>query len=153
MGQRHTPTMREVAAGKGAGGPNSIPCFEAHSRYSLLDRAHYRVEYQTLRRLPKSNAILFTVRSYVDPLRNVERAPMAAAAVAANLRRRYKGSFQYFSIGALLHRVGAQRVLVGNVSNAVSTGVRCWSRNQNNCMSPLLLLHRLRGFQRLSLFF
>jgi hypothetical protein len=36
-----------------------------------LDRMHLRVERQTIRRLPKAGAVLFTIRVSLDPLRAV----------------------------------------------------------------------------------
>jgi hypothetical protein len=56
-----------------------------------------KTEYQTLRRLPRTRAILFTVRTMVEPLPTLEAHPTAAAALAASLRgmspamRAYKG--------------------------------------------------------------
>ena len=38
-------------------------------------RLHLRVERQTLSRLPKSNAVLFTIRTYMDPLSTFEGRP------------------------------------------------------------------------------
>jgi len=43
---------------------------------------HLRVEYQTLRRLPRSRHILFTIRSYIDPLSSIAASPAAASALA-----------------------------------------------------------------------
>ena len=45
-----------------------------------------RVERQTLTRLPESAAVLFTIRTYVDPLEDAIDGPVAAAALAARLR-------------------------------------------------------------------
>lgn len=42
-----------------------------------------RVERQTLRKLPQSRAILFTIRIYVDPLAALEKQPAAASIAAA----------------------------------------------------------------------
>ena len=53
--------------GGGVGGPSDM---------------HLRVEYQTLRRLPRSRHILFTIRSYIDPLAAVAASPAAASALA-----------------------------------------------------------------------
>jgi dimethylamine monooxygenase subunit A len=52
--------------------------------------AHIRVERQTLRRLPRSGDILFTVRVYVDPLAALVRHPggrLLADALQAQVRR------------------------------------------------------------------
>ena len=44
---------------------------------------HLRVEYQTISRLPRSDHILFTIRSYIDPLPRVA-AHLPSAAVLAS---------------------------------------------------------------------
>lgn len=73
------------------------------ARFSDLDvaaRAFIRVERQTLRKLPQSRDILFTIRIYLDPLGAIARHPertRIAAAFAAQLQaldqeqRDYKG--------------------------------------------------------------
>lgn len=56
-----------------------------------------KAEFQTLRRLPTSNMILFTIRTYKQPMEELRAVPGAAAALAASLRglspqlRSYKG--------------------------------------------------------------
>ena len=45
------------------------------------------MEFETFRRLPESRFILFTVRTYQDPVRGVERAPVAAQALSGAVRR------------------------------------------------------------------
>jgi len=45
-----------------------------------------KVELQTLRRLKKSNDILFTVRTFLQPISRLEGDPAAAATLAASLR-------------------------------------------------------------------
>jgi dimethylamine monooxygenase subunit A len=45
-----------------------------------------RVERQTLRRLPRSQAVVFTIRTYVEPLAEVLDTPDLAATLAARLR-------------------------------------------------------------------
>jgi hypothetical protein len=42
---------------------------------AMRERAHIRVERQTLRRLPRSGAILFTVRVFADPLAALSARP------------------------------------------------------------------------------
>jgi len=44
-----------------------------------------RVERQTLRRLPRTRDVLFTIRTYVEPLADVIDAPATARALAARL--------------------------------------------------------------------
>ena len=56
-----------------------------------------KVEYETIRRLPKSRYILFTIKSMCDPMSALESLPMAAACLAKSIRgmstdmHRYKG--------------------------------------------------------------
>ena len=58
--------------------------FPAHT--PVIDVAHLRVERQTLRKLPVSGDILFTIRIYADPLHGLANHPRGAA-VAASLRQ------------------------------------------------------------------
>lgn len=44
------------------------PRFEKLDGEALLTRAFLRVERQTLRKLPKAGAIVFTIKTYIDPL-------------------------------------------------------------------------------------
>jgi hypothetical protein len=72
------------------------------------------MERQTLRRLPHSGDILFTIRVYVRPLEHLLAYPARAAAIAAAIRalppviQRYK-SFAPFqeAVLAWLDRVAA----------------------------------------------
>jgi dimethylamine monooxygenase subunit A len=56
-----------------------------------------KVEYQTIRRLPKSSYLLFTINTMVEPMYELETVPMAASCLAASIRgmssamRKYKG--------------------------------------------------------------
>ena len=43
-----------------------------------IDSLYFRLERQTLRRLPESSDILFTIRIYLDPLKAMESQPNAA---------------------------------------------------------------------------
>lgn len=45
-----------------------------------------RVERQTLRRLPRTGAVVFTIRTYVDPLTSIEGDPVARGRLAGWLR-------------------------------------------------------------------
>lgn len=65
------------------------PGLDAPGRRGTLDRGgetaperlFLRVEYQTLRRLPRTGAILFTVRTVTDPLPALASSPVAARAL------------------------------------------------------------------------
>ena len=56
-----------------------------------------RVEYQTFRRLPRTNYLLFTIKTMSDPMYELEKVPSAAACLARSIRgmspkmRVYKG--------------------------------------------------------------
>ena len=61
-------------------------------------KLHLKVEYQTIRRLPRSHYLLFTIKTMMDPLRSLEAvSPTAAACLAASIKGRspamqtYKG--------------------------------------------------------------
>jgi hypothetical protein len=54
-----------------------------------------RVERQTLRRLPRTLAVLFTIRTFVRPLAGVAADPAVAAALAARLREMEPGMAAY----------------------------------------------------------
>jgi len=59
---------------------------EGHRMFGAGERADsvfLRVERQTLRKLPRTGDILFTIRIYVDPLEVLERQPEAAKIAAA----------------------------------------------------------------------
>ncbi len=66
-------------------------------RHTLDAESFIRVERQTLRKLPQSGDILFTIRIYIDPIAALSRYPEALAALKTNLRaltpaeRDYKG--------------------------------------------------------------
>jgi hypothetical protein len=45
-----------------------------------------KTEYQTLRRLPASGHVLFTVRTFVEPIPDIAAAPGAAEALAGSIR-------------------------------------------------------------------
>eukprot|EP01052_Picozoa_sp_SAG31_P006931 SAG31_NODE_325_length_17671_cov_9.902743_12_plen_212_part_00 len=63
----------------------------------------HHIEFQTLRRLPKTNYILFTVKRYQDPMSALDRYPGAAAALAASVRRKNKASLLRNGLGVETH--------------------------------------------------
>jgi hypothetical protein len=60
-----------------------------------------RTERQTLRRLPRSGAVVFTIRTYLVPMEELAREPGAAARFASAVRswpegiKEYKGERRY----------------------------------------------------------
>lgn len=64
-------------------------------------RIHLRMERQTLRRLPQTGAILFTIRIHQSPLAVFEDDPQGAAALASSLRTMPPEMFAYKSMPVL----------------------------------------------------
>ena len=54
-------------------------------QHPTVDDLHVRVERETLRRFPLTNAVLFTIRTYVSPLRSVIADPANRDGIAAIL--------------------------------------------------------------------
>ncbi|GAA5966359.1 hypothetical protein JCM21900_005146 [Sporobolomyces salmonicolor] len=62
-----------------------------------VDTIHFRTERQTLRRLPKSKAILFTIRTYLDPVSELVKESGVPGRMASALRiRQYADSAETF---------------------------------------------------------
>ena len=80
----------------------------------------FSLEFQTLRRLPSSRFILFTVRRYVDPMVNLEQWPAAAAALAGAMRRKFKGTLTRSGLG---ERENAEPLLAWLDGVAEASGV------------------------------
>lgn len=74
-----TTKQQRCKAGAADGAPSPLLPITA-------DRVHLRSERQTLRRLPRSGAIVFTVRTYKTPLEQLAREPGMAARLATALR-------------------------------------------------------------------
>jgi hypothetical protein len=53
----------------------------------VADTVYYRLERETLRRLPRHDSILFTIRTSITPLRWFADRPVEAARMAAAIRR------------------------------------------------------------------
>lgn len=74
---------------------------EAITEVNAGERLFVRCERQTLRRLPETGWILFTIKTYVDPVSTLRERPKAAWGLAAALRelpedtRRYKAIAPY----------------------------------------------------------
>ncbi|WP_319024837.1 heme-dependent oxidative N-demethylase family protein [Nisaea sediminum] len=68
------------------------------TRENAGDRLWIRIERQTLRRLPKSGDILFTIRTFVDPLSCLETRPDLAAALRSALAEMPEGMQRYKSL-------------------------------------------------------
>lgn len=65
------------------------------------ERLWLRVERQTLRRLPETRAVAFTIRTLVEPLVGIARRPGVAQALAARLRELDEATAAYKGLPAL----------------------------------------------------
>lgn len=65
---------------------------------NVPQRLWFRVERQTLRRLPATGATVFTIRTYLRPLGKLATQPAAAARLAAALRAMPADTFGYKSL-------------------------------------------------------
>ncbi len=65
-------------------------------------RLFLRVERQTLRRLPLTGAVVFTIRTYVEPLKSACEGPEAATRLASALREMPEPTRAYKSQGVFL---------------------------------------------------
>jgi hypothetical protein len=84
--------------------PGPVPGRTDLTPENVLDVCFLRVERQTLRRLPESQAVVFTIRTYLTPLRDVLADSRRAGLLAATLRGLpeetavYKGMGNCFSL-------------------------------------------------------
>lgn len=58
----------------------------ADSKGLTVDDIHFRTERQTLRRLPRSKALLFTVRTYLEPVTKISKEPFVPGRLAEAIR-------------------------------------------------------------------
>ena len=72
---------------------------ESEGATFVEEELDFLCEYQTLRRMRKSDFILFTVRTYIDPFSNLKEAPAAAQATAAAIRRKHRGRLHNRGVG------------------------------------------------------
>ncbi len=80
-------------------------------RTGNLDDIHLRVEYQTLRKLPASGDILFTIRIHLDPATLIERHPdrqKLASGLLDLISRLTPEQAQYKGINAIRDKLTAQ---------------------------------------------
>jgi dimethylamine monooxygenase subunit A len=81
-----------------------------------------RVERQTLRRLPRSGHVLFTIRTYVDPLAAALATPGAALALAARIRAMPDALAAYKGIVPIRETLLAYLERCGGASSGPSAG-------------------------------
>jgi hypothetical protein len=58
----------------------------ANSHALSIDEIHFRSERQTLRRLPRSKAVIFTVRTYFEPVTRIAQEPHIPGRLAEAIR-------------------------------------------------------------------
>jgi alpha-1,2-mannosyltransferase len=74
-----------------------------------VDEIHFRSERQTLRRLPRSGGVLFTIRTYMLPVREMSKEKWVPGRFASAIRSwgedvaRYKGLRAYKDVSFLYH--------------------------------------------------
>lgn len=64
----------------------AAPTWNNVSKSDAVDRHHFRSERQTLRRLPRSGAILFTIRTYFELVTTIAAEPYVPGRLASALR-------------------------------------------------------------------
>ncbi len=71
----HPPELEELAWAEGGAGPEET--FRKTPRPPTLDpipeRMHLRVEHQMLQRVPRTGAVVFTIRVYLTPFEELGR--------------------------------------------------------------------------------
>jgi hypothetical protein len=80
----HAPALEELAWAEGGVGPEDT--FRTTPRPAppqpVPERMRLRVEHQTLRRLPRSGAVVFTIRVYLTPLAELGHGEVGRLAAA-----------------------------------------------------------------------
>jgi hypothetical protein len=67
----------------------------ANSKGLRVEDIHFRSERQSLRRLPKSKALLFTIRTYFEPVTTVAKEPHVPGRLAEAIRS-WDGTVSYY---------------------------------------------------------
>jgi hypothetical protein len=81
--------------------PQPRETLEGLSRENAGELLWLRVERQTLRRLPETKAVVFTIRTLVEPLDAIAREPAVAEAMGARIREMDDAMAAYKGIPAL----------------------------------------------------
>lgn len=58
----------------------------ANSEGLTIDEIHFRSERQSLRRLPKSGVLMFTIRTYFEPITTIAQEPHVPGRLAEAIR-------------------------------------------------------------------
>jgi len=81
--------------------PTSTTGWFSATKNKAIEHHHFRSERQTLRRLPKSGGIVFTIRTYFHPIKEIGEEPGVPGRLASAVRSwgddvvRYKGRERY----------------------------------------------------------
>lgn len=84
--------------------PGPHPPAKDLSAENILSHTFFRVERQTLRRLPSTNAVAFSIRTYVHPMTEVVADPERQKTLKATLEKlnaetaKYKGMAEFYGI-------------------------------------------------------
>ena len=63
-----------------------------------IEDIHFRSERQSLRRLPRSNALMFTIRTYFEPVTVIAQEPHVPGRLAEAIRQ-WDGTVSYYKGG------------------------------------------------------
>lgn len=75
--------------------------WSAATKNKAIEHHHFRSERQSLRRLPKSGAVVFTIRTYFEPITEIVKEPYVPGRLASAVRSwgddvaEYKGKERY----------------------------------------------------------
>lgn len=113
-----------ITTTQGSGWNNSLPAPNVATHM-------FRTERQSLRRLPRSGAVVFTIRTYFEPITKVAREPGVPGRLASAIRSwgddtaRYKGRDKYgAALLAFLDRCHGEQVERGEVGVGEVEGER-----------------------------
>ena len=84
-------------------GPENSPgiSWNTAAKNKAIENHFFRSERQSLRRLPRSGAVVFTIRTYFEPITEIAKEPYVPGRLASGLRSwgedvsRYKGKEKY----------------------------------------------------------
>jgi len=98
-----------------------------------IEHHYFRCERQSLRRLPRSGAVVFTIRTYVHPIVEIAEEPGVAGRLASAIRSwdedvaRYKGREKYQEVLLeYLDRKHDEQVAVGSDTHDEGTSKYPW---------------------------
>lgn len=87
--------------------PGPVPGRTDHTLERVIDDTWFRMERQTLRRLPATGAVCFTIRTFLIPMRTVIADPERHRAVAATVRTLPRETAVYKGMGSFVDLLAA----------------------------------------------